>query len=184
MDWRVALPTLGKLNSLLASLQHLRTSSIMAIESGNEFTKIAQSHIRFRALTRMLCSSPTATFRLLLVRCPLPLSNSRFVGSDVEYKYWSASLRFTHHQRTEKRSYQYYKFYQEKSSTTLLYHFTLLPPSHFIHMSLPRQKPLRLQTNVIKGLIYYHKLQYSLPLTQAYDFGSLILGQVFSLPGN
>ena len=58
--------------------------------------------------------------------------------------------------------------FTKKIVVTLLYYFTLLPPPHFIHTSFPRQTSLRLRTNEIKGLIYYHKLWYRLPLTSRY----------------
>src|ERR1700761_4909681 len=41
--------------------------------------------------------------------------------SDAGYKYRSASLSYKHHQRTEKRSYQYNKFYEEKTFITFTY---------------------------------------------------------------
>jgi len=73
---------LGKPNSLRALFQHLRTSSVRVIGSGNGFTKIVQSHIREQALARMLCSSPMAIFRLLLGHSPPPFSNCGVVGSE------------------------------------------------------------------------------------------------------
>jgi len=70
----------GKPNLVRGSLQHVRTSSVKVIESGNGLPKIVQSLFRSRDLARMLRSSPVAIFRLLLADCP-PLSNSRTIGS-------------------------------------------------------------------------------------------------------
>ena len=61
----------------------MRTASVRVIESGNGFTNIAYSHIRSRALSTMLRSSPVAIFRQLLVCCLPTLSNSGVVGSDL-----------------------------------------------------------------------------------------------------
>ena len=57
MDGRLASPKSEMPNSLWASLQHLWTSSVRVIGSGNGFTTIVQSHIRSQALTRMPRSS-------------------------------------------------------------------------------------------------------------------------------
>jgi len=70
----------GKRNLVRAALQHVRTSSVRVIGSGNALTKIIQSYIRLRDLARMVHSSWAAIFRLLLACCP-PLANSRTVGS-------------------------------------------------------------------------------------------------------
>ena len=61
----------------------MRTASVRVIASGNEFTNIVHSHIRSRALSTILRSSPVAIFLPLLVCCSPTLSNSGVVGPQL-----------------------------------------------------------------------------------------------------